>query len=200
MYCAATPNVLSSQSRHKVYSLAPTDRLICLRIGSIYRPHSLTKQSTRVVCVPVSVLLEEPPNHQLLGSNASDSLVTPWARWAQSLRHTMHNLYTNDGIFGQRTAYAEPTGNYQHDLVVLEFDQRRLRAQRIHDINARGEICLPSMNCTAAINEGESVLCRNAPSGKGHVKTSFAIVSEGEGTAFLDIRILIDDEHGELHL
>jgi hypothetical protein len=197
MHCMATPNVPDLPSRRKVYSLAPSNRFMCLRIEAVDRP-PLMDDPPKVVCFPISALLEELPDSQLLESNPPDRLVIPWTCWAYrtfELDYPIRQSHGVDDMSGQRIAYTQVTGSQEFELVVLDFDQRRLRARNIHDANAPGEVCFLN-DCTPSREEGESDCSEDAPSGKGwHVKTRSTMHLSGHLGG-----ILVDDEHGELYL
>jgi hypothetical protein len=96
--------------------------------------------------------------------------------------------------YGQRTVLNLKDGEYT-GLVVMDFNQRRLKAHDMLGAHAQGEVCLPGNEVSARLLEytGELVLCaQDAQAKRKYVKTS---ISLGKVDYELYL-VLVDDEYG----
>lgn len=126
---AAVPNIgTSSSSTHKVFDLAPNDRLLHLDIEVPRQPLSGPRRASfTTICIPSSVLLNILAEHQVHHTCQVD---VPWVDWANKVSwvNNAHlGIPQGRAVFGQRIAAFDSSPPLsQLRLIILDFNQRRV--------------------------------------------------------------------------
>jgi hypothetical protein len=197
MQCAPAPAGSGSQSpRHslaKVYDLASRDRLLYLDISTLPTHAKPKSRLVGTLYMLSSVLLDAVPKHGPQGLNRRACMHVPWTDWAHKaswVRRSKFRPSDSISILGQRMAGKQAIGDEIYELVVLDFDQRRLMSR---DIDTPGDIHSITSAQERTKDKGSPCM-RDARVVKMCTRTPISI----EGGLTWSDRVWINDEHGGL--
>lgn len=202
--CAPTrvmPSYSNATSQPKVFDLSPNSRLLCLDIAvSTITLGMVLAESAGTLYVPCSLLLDSVAKRQGLEFPPADSLVVPWADWAEKTSWVeTRDLISNNEcfVFGQRMAGCldDPVDFQIRDVLIFDFDQRRLKSRHMLDVPPGGEVHSPddrTMEAGSRHQVGVEVFCKGvARPGRKYVKSTLRLDEAANGSN----AVMIDDEH-----
>ncbi|KAF8606380.1 hypothetical protein BDV93DRAFT_553553 [Ceratobasidium sp. AG-I] len=185
----------SSESFCNVFDMAPQHRILRLDVVTTRDPLDNLRIPVRTLCVPSTVILDALPSCQ---EHHIDHVIIPWVDWAEKTSwvdcNDLGNPFKRPG-FGQRMAgFNRESLTTEPELVLLDFDQRRVNARAMSDARTVWELCTPGVNTPAGSNHEliqEAVFCsRTDLSRRRYMR---AVIPVGREVDEVD-KVMVDNE------
>lgn len=196
--CAPTAKIskteASSRYSPNAFELAPQNRLLCLDIFTTHGSIDDSPRSVTDLCIPSSVILDALPSSQ-------EYTIVPWVDWAEKTSwantNELGSPHKRSG-FGQRIAgFDRRSFPSEPKLVVLDFDQQRVKSRAMPDTHTIWEVCTPGGNILGGDkyeHMAEAVFCgREDLARRRYMRAVFPVQEQVEEAD----KVMIDDERGE---
>ncbi|KAF8607146.1 hypothetical protein BDV93DRAFT_542163 [Ceratobasidium sp. AG-I] len=201
--CAPTGVTPISESNiaslSKVFDLSPSNRLLCLEIYLTPIFGVRPTKSAGTLYVPSSLIMSSIAKRQHMTSRQPTSIIVPWADWAEKTSWVDTSTIRSNNecfIFGQRMAGFEAvSGGLRRKIVMLDFDQRRLRSRGMLRAPVGGLVRSPGGTAEKSDRYeqvGEQVFCAGITRASRKYVEATLLLKEPVG---LSDQVMVGDEH-----
>ncbi|KAG9087009.1 hypothetical protein FRC06_002772, partial [Ceratobasidium sp. 370] len=197
-----------------LYDIAPETQLLCINIRTSSIINFPFDEPHGTLYVPSRALLDLLTRREIRPDGGNIAARIPWGDWANLTSWIdTRDFKTNNEryMYGQRIAAFSAEVEFPGDglfnaITILDFDERRVRAQRAAGPGLAGEVCMPQAtevdldqevddsvlpvherSCGRSFFEGDNV------PGKAYLRTLIGIPSSYMG---MFSSIMMDNEHG----